>query len=52
VKMKIDELENVLYKDGQPCSRKGCAQHVSHPCEECGRFRASGIVLKSGKVVR
>ena len=26
------------YKDGEPCNHKGCLQHVSHPCEGCGRI--------------
>ena len=25
-------------KDGQPCSHPGCLNHVSHPCEGCGRI--------------
>lgn len=25
-------------KDGEPCSHKGCLNHVSHPCEGCGRI--------------
>jgi len=23
---------------GVPCSHPGCAQHMSHPCEVCGRI--------------
>ena len=26
-------------KPGQPCG-PGCANHVTHPCERCGRYRA------------
>ena len=25
-------------KDGEPCGHKGCLNHVSHPCEGCGRI--------------
>ena len=24
-------------KDGEPCSHPGCLNHVTHPCEGCGR---------------
>lgn len=24
---------------GKPCSHYGCLQHVSHPCEGCGRIQ-------------
>jgi hypothetical protein len=26
------------YKDGIPCGHLGCVNHVTHPCEECGRI--------------
>ena len=26
-------------REGEPCSRKGCLNHISHPCEGCGRVR-------------
>lgn len=25
---------------GQPCTHPGCASHLSHPCESCGRYAA------------
>lgn len=25
-------------KDGEPCYLAGCLNHVSHPCEGCGRI--------------
>jgi len=28
------------FKDGVPCSHPGCASHVTHPCEGCGRIGA------------
>lgn len=36
-------------KDGKPCDHKGCLNHVSHPCEYCGRIagiRVKGTVKK------
>lgn len=26
------------YKNGEPCKHPGCLNHVSHPCEGCGRI--------------
>lgn len=28
------------YRVGQPCSHPGCLNHVTHPCDGCGRYRA------------
>lgn len=25
-------------RDGEPCSHKGCLNHISHPCERCSRI--------------
>jgi hypothetical protein len=25
------------FTDGEPCSHPGCRNHVTHPCEGCGR---------------
>ena len=25
-------------KDGEPCSHPGCLNHITHPCEGCGRI--------------
>jgi hypothetical protein len=25
-------------RDGEPCSHRGCLNHISHPCEGCGRI--------------
>lgn len=36
-----DEFRKLLFKeftDGEPCSHKGCLNHVTHPCEYCGRI--------------
>ena len=27
-----------VLKDGEPCSHRGCLNHVTHPCEVCGRI--------------
>lgn len=37
----VNDLQRTLptkYKDGQPCEHTGCLNHVSHPCEGCGRI--------------
>jgi len=38
----VDNLAEQIKKsgkvyNGEPCSHKGCASHISHPCEGCGR---------------
>jgi hypothetical protein len=39
-----DQLQqNLSYhalRPGQPCKHPGCASHLSHPCEGCGRYAA------------
>ena len=32
-----DFTVNGKLKDGVPCDHKGCLNHVTHPCEGCGR---------------
>lgn len=32
-------------KPGQPCGHLGCASHLSHPCEGCGRY-AAGMSIR------
>jgi hypothetical protein len=27
-------------KDGEPCDHPGCTNHITHPCEKCGRIQA------------
>ncbi len=34
------ELSGVPLKDGEPCSHPGCVNHLTHPCEQCGRVGA------------
>lgn len=29
-------------KDGEPCDHPGCLNHVTHPCEGCGRTAGRG----------
>lgn len=40
-----------LYGDGQPCHHPGCASHVSHPCEGCGRVGARGEAFRRVNVI-
>lgn len=30
-------LQVERHRDGKPCGHPGCLNHVSHPCEGCGR---------------
>ena len=39
----------IYYSSGQPCDHPGCASHVSHPCEQCGRVAARGEATVPGK---
>jgi len=32
------DLDKNILKDGEPCNHPGCLNHVSHPCEGCGRI--------------
>ena len=31
-------VDGDVLRDGEPCSHPGCLQHVSHPCDGCGRI--------------
>jgi hypothetical protein len=44
VKLKIMGVGDILRirKDGQPCNHKGCQNHLTHSCENCGRIGAKG----------
>ena len=35
---------HIKYDRFQPCGHKGCLQHISHPCEDCGRTGGDGII--------
>ena len=34
----------VLYMLGEPCKHPGCLQHITHPCEHCGRTAGRGVI--------
>jgi hypothetical protein len=36
-------------KNGQPCGHTGCLNHVTHPCEECGRVAGKYTSIDIGK---
>lgn len=38
---KVDTGYYTWYEDGEECSM-GCKNHISHPCERCGRIGAQG----------
>lgn len=51
--MRVDESSvvdfdsmKIKYLDTQPCEHKGCELHLSHPCEECGRSGARGVIYE------
>jgi hypothetical protein len=33
-----DTKQSAGLEDGKPCGHPGCLNHVSHPCEGCGRI--------------
>ncbi|MCA9872181.1 MAG: hypothetical protein KC441_00940 [Anaerolineales bacterium] len=35
-----DQVRPSTLRDGEPCGHPGCASHISHPCEGCGRYAA------------
>jgi hypothetical protein len=43
---KEDFLE-IQYQDGEPCKHTGCINHITHPCESCGRITAKGYIFKN-----
>lgn len=48
-------IEARIYKDGEPCDHKGCASHITHPCECCGRTGARGEIWRTnmdGRMIR
>ena len=32
------------YKDGEPCGHIGCLNHMTHPCERCGRWEGKDLM--------
>ena len=41
----MDPMNPVIesYFDGYPCKHPGCFNHVTHPCEYCGRIAGKGV---------
>ena len=35
-------IMKLIFPDKTPCYHKGCLNHISHPCEGCGRVRGQG----------
>lgn len=44
----IDKVGCARYviKDGEPCNHTGCLNHISHPCEGCGRIGGKSNVIQ------
>jgi len=38
--------------DGVPCDHVGCLQHVSHPCEVCGRVAGRRLTQRAADLRR
>lgn len=38
-------MNQKILRDGEPCSHRGCLNHISHPCEGCGRIGGKGEVV-------
>jgi len=40
----------IKYKSGEPCKEhRGCLNHITHPCEGCGRIAGKGIIYQPVK---
>ena len=39
-------MAKVKYNEGQPCEHTGCLNHLTHPCEGCGRIGGKGIIYE------
>lgn len=45
LKRSIKQREiGISFKNGEPCKHPGCKNHITHPCEVCGRYNAQGEV--------
>jgi GGDEF domain-containing protein len=42
-----NDLDVQLLKDGESCGHPGCLNHITHPCEQCGRIggKENAIVI-------
>lgn len=43
---KLFPAANRELKDGEPCEHSGCLNHISHPCEKCGRINGKELKIK------
>lgn len=34
-----------IFHDDEPCNHIGCRNHITHPCELCGRVESRGISI-------
>jgi len=47
-------MNKKILKEGEPCIHMGCLNHVSHPCEGCGRIAGKefdGIMKNSNEEI-
>jgi hypothetical protein len=44
--------EGFLYLNGTPCDHTGYKNHLTHPCEVCGRVGAKGVALVPGWIAK
>jgi hypothetical protein len=42
-------LHVVKLEDGKPCHHPWCLQHVTHPCEGCGRINGKTTMVNRAK---
>jgi len=42
---RSEEFYGKIYYNGEPCYHKGCINHITHPCEVCGRIGAKGTFV-------
>ena len=39
-------MKRIKYDRFEPCEHKGCLNHLSHPCEGCGRVGGDGVIYE------
>jgi hypothetical protein len=49
--MTLSNGDSYVVLSGQPCHHFGCLQHLSHPCEVCGRIGGNGQVTVRNPVI-
>jgi CRISPR/Cas system-associated protein Cas10 (large subunit of type III CRISPR-Cas system) len=47
---KEADYKEIKYRDCEECDHPGCRNHLTHPCEGCGRTRAEGIVFEDIRI--